>query len=328
MATLVDIAAETRTSVSTVSRVLTGGSACARISPATRARIVEAAQRLGYRPNLVARSLRTRRSQTVALLVSDIANPWFGQIASLVEQSLHRHGYSLMLCNSGEDAALESEYLQLLPQKGIDGLILVPVQQTRRALLEALPEHLPLVLLDRPIAGIEACVCSDQEQAANLLCDSLQRAGVRRVALVCGPAHVVTHRRRGEVAAARFEVVEHVEGPAQKETGRQAWIKLLGRRVDAVVATNNFLAQGVLDAMESPRDPPVIGCFDEIPLMHLLAVPMVSVVQDVPMLAEGAVRLLLAQLQGQAVAGPLLLPARAVSNAAFQQVQGAGRNHH
>src|ERR1700760_321691 len=101
--TLLDIAKAAHTSPSTVSRVLSGGNEAKRISEKTRQRVLAAATKLGYRPNLLARSLRTRRSNTVALLVSDIANPFFGQIASLVEKSLHRHGYSLVLCNSAED---------------------------------------------------------------------------------------------------------------------------------------------------------------------------------------------------------------------------------
>src|SRR5688572_13987532 len=88
--TLNDIARETNTSVSTVSRVLAGGTVSQRISTATRGRVLAAAKAMGYRPNLMARGLRTRQSKTIALLVSDIANPFFSQIGSLVEQSLHR----------------------------------------------------------------------------------------------------------------------------------------------------------------------------------------------------------------------------------------------
>jgi len=323
-ATLTDIARETRTSISTVSRVLAGGSAAARISQGTRERVMEAARRLGYRPNLVARSLRTRRSNTVALLVSDIANPWFGAIASLVEQSLHRHGYSLMLCNSGEDPEREMDYLRLLPSKGIDGLILVPLARTRKALMDVLPADLPLVILDRPIAGISASVSSDQDQASGLLCDALERAGVRNVALVSGPAFIVTHRRRAEVIGERLSVVARHEGPAQRETGRQAFIKFLQLQPDAIVCTNNFLGQGVIDAIAEIDQPPIIGCFDEIPMMHLLPIPIICSVQDVPMLAEGCVSQLLPQLSGDpSKREPIILPARAVSNAKFQTLQMA-----
>lgn len=288
-----------------------------RISPATRERVIEAAKRLGYRPNLVARSLRTRQSKTIALLVSDIANPWFGQIASLIEQSLHRHGYSLLLCNSGESPEVEAEYLQLLPQRGIDGLIVVPLARSRKALLQHLPESLPLVALDRAIPGV-ASVASDQDELAGQLCDTLARAGIRKVALVAGPSHVITHRRRAEVVSERFEVLDRHDGPAQKETGRQAFIKFLGLRPQAIICTNNFLGQGVIDSIDQIEEPPVIGCFDEIPTMHLLPIPVVCANQDITMLAEACVQQILRQLEGGAgEAPPTILPARVVTNRAF-----------
>src|SRR5436190_4618573 len=147
--TLIDIARETNTSVSTVSRVLAGGTVAQRISEETRERVLEAAKRLGYRPNLLARSLRTRRSNTVALLLSDIANPFFASVCSLLEQYLYPHGYSLLVCNSGELGQREVEYLEMLPRKGIDGLILVPLAETKEHLAKHFPVVIPLVVLDR-----------------------------------------------------------------------------------------------------------------------------------------------------------------------------------
>ncbi len=317
--TLQTIAKETHTSVSTVSRVLAGGTVSRRISEKTRDRVRAAADRLGYRPNLVARTLRTRKSNTVALLVSDIANPFFAQIASLIEQSLHRHGYSLMLCNSGEDDAREAEYLQLLGQKAIDGLILVPIVHTRKALHDRLPRGVPAVLLDRPVPGTAPAVYSDQDQASHLLCDVLERAGVKCVALVAGPSHVVTHKRRAEIVSERFNVVVRYEGPAQKETGRQAFIHFLDTRVDAIICTNNFLGQGVIDSIAEIETPPIIGVFDEIPMSHLLPIPIVSVCQDIPMLAEACVNQLLPQLRGEKpTVEDLVLQSRALTNRAFQ----------
>ncbi len=319
--TLHDIAREANTSISTVSRVLAGGSSSARISQATRLRVLEVANRLGYRPNLVARSLRTRRSNTVALLVSDIANPWFGQMASLIEQSLRHHGYSMMLCNSGEDPGLEQEYLRLLPSKGIDGLIVVPVLRSKKGLTDILPTDLPVVILDRPIPGIAASVSSDQEQAASILCDSLAVARVKKIAVVCGPQHIVTHRRRSELVSARFEVIARHEGPAQRDTGRQAYIKFLQIEPDAIVCTNSFLGQGVIDSIVDAEDPPIIGCFDEIAMMDLLPIPIVCSVQDVPLLAESCVRQLLPMLRGEdAKPEPLVVPSRAVANRRFRMM--------
>ena len=340
--TLVDIAKATHTSVSTVSRVLAGGVIANRISKETRERVEAAARELGYRPNLIARTLRTRRSNTVALLVSDIANPFFAQMASLIEHGLHSHGYSLMLCNSGEDMEREAEYLRLLDQKGVDGLILVPILSDRDRLLQHISPRLPLVVLDRPIAGISATVSSDQAQAARILCEALHHRGVRRVALVCGPSHVITHRTRADMVRGCFTVVAQCEGPSMKETGRRAhdeFAAQLTEPPDAIICTNNALAQGVMEAMtatEAQHDPPVVvGVFDEVPMMHLLPLPIIASMQDIRLLAEGCVRQLLPLLPGQsAVDGsaptpePMIFPARIVMNPAFEAWERAYRTRH
>lgn len=320
--TLVDIARATQTSVSTVSRVLSGGSMASRISKETRDRVKEAATRLGYRPNLVARSLRTRKTNTIALIVSDIANPFYGTLGSLIERALAKRGYSLMLCNSSEDLAREADYLRLLTQKGIDGLILVPLLKSKKALAALVPEQLPLVLLDRPIAGVSASVATDQDQAANVLCDTLAAARVRRVALVCGPQHVTTHRRRAEILASRFEVLGRHDGPARKETGREAFRALLPNLpgADAIVCTNNFLAVGVIDSLAQLQTgrPPIVGVFDEVPMMDVLPFPIVCAMQDLPDLAEQCVGQIMGLLAGAAdQAQPITLPAQAISNRAF-----------
>ena len=326
-ATLNDIARETHTSVSTVSRVLAGGRVAERISAETRARVAKAADRLGYRPNLLARSLRTRKTHTVALLVSDIANPFFSQIASHVERSLHGHGYSLVLCNSGEDLRREDEYLGLLPRKGIDGLILVPLARGQGELTNHLPKGLPLVILDRPIPGIGASVTSDQEQAADALAGQLRRAGVKRIALVSGPQVIFTHHHRAGRVAQHFEVVARHEGRAQVETGRDAAHAFArGPAFDAVVCTNNFIGQGYVESMERREDAPVVGVFDEVPMMQLLPVPIVCCVQDVARLAEACVNLLLPQLRGERGASqlePVTAPTSVVTNPAFDRRVGA-----
>jgi LacI family transcriptional regulator len=318
--TLADIAEATTTSISTVSRVLSGGPVSQRISQQTRQRVLDAASRLGYRPNLVARSLRTRRTHTVALMVSDIANPWFGRLASHIEQHLHRGGYSLMLCNSCEDGKLEREYLQLLPLKGIDGLILIPLATTRAALSTGLGRSLPLVVVDRPIHGASS-VSSDSEQSAAILCDRLTAAGVRRIGLVRGPSLIVTHRQRAEAISKRFEVVSVHEGPAQPETGREAWVKARSLSIDAIVCTNNFLGQGVIEAMSDQRDFRPVACFDEIPMMHLLPLPIVCNIQDVPRLAEESVRLMIAQLSGaETPVSNVVVPSSTISNTLFDRL--------
>jgi DNA-binding LacI/PurR family transcriptional regulator len=299
--------------------VLAGGAGAGRISRETVQKIRTSAERLGYRPNLLARSLRTRRTHTIGFLISDISNPFFGQIGSLIEHSLHRRGYSLMLCNSGEDPDREAEYLQVLSQKAIDGLILVPLIRTRKTLDQYLPPNLPMVMLDRPIPGVPS-VSTDQNQSSAILCDTLERAGVKRVALVNGPLNVFTHRRRVDALAERFEIIATHEGPPQRETGRQAFIKFLALQPDAIVCTNNFLAAGMIECFAEVDRPPIIGVYDEVASMHLLPIPMVVSLQDVPLLAEGCVSLLMKQLEEgpDAKIEPIELQARALTNRAFQ----------
>jgi len=317
--TLADIARETNTSVSTVSRVLSGGAAAQRISRETRGRITAAASRLGYRPNLLARSLRTRKSNTIALLLADVGNPFFGQIASLIEQRLHREGYSLFVCNSSEDAKRESEYLELLPRKAIDGLIIVVTAASKRALADHFGPDVPIVLLDREVPGMSASVTSDQEQGANALCDALERVGAKRAVLVSGPDSIVTHRRRAEALRKRLNIVAEHTGAPLADTGRQAFVKFLAERFDAVVCTNNNIAQGFVDAIESIDRPPIIGCFDDVPMMHLLPLPIATSVQDIARLAEGCVTLLLPMLKAHANSvEPIVIPTRLVTNRAFQ----------
>ena len=317
--TLVDIAKETNTSVSTVSRVLAGGVIANRISKETRERVQIVANRLGYRPNLVARTLRTRRSNTIALLVSDIANPFYAQIASLIERRLHQHGYSLILCNSGENSTREVEYLQLLPQKAIDGLVLVPITIDRDHLMQHIPAKLPLVILDRPIPGIDSTVACDQIQSAKLLCETLHKSGIRKVAVVTGPSYVMTHHHRAHAAGEFFEIVAQHEGPARQETGREAVVKLMPHRPEAIVCTNNALAHGLIDALVQIENPPVIGVFDEVPMMHVIPIPIVCAVQDVDALAEGCVAQLLPLLSGDGHASkPMILPGHTLTNRAFE----------
>jgi DNA-binding LacI/PurR family transcriptional regulator len=308
--------------------VLSGGAMANRISKETRQRVQAAADRLGYRPNLLARSLRTRRTYTVALLVSDISNPFFAQLGSLIERSLARHGYSLMLCNSGENLEQEGGYLRLMAAKGIDGMIVVPLADNKERIDQHVPPTMPLVILDRPITGISSTVATDQDQSANILCDALDQIGVERIALVCGPRRVVTHHRRCEIAAGRFTVLSHHEGAAQKQTGREAYAKFAPMlpQIQAVVCTNNFLAQGVCECLADVERPPIIAVFDEIPTMNLLRFPIVCSMQDIPALADACVTQILKLLDATDTGAspepvrPIVLHASIVTNPAFDRL--------
>ena len=145
------------------------------------------------------------------------------------------------------------------------------------------------------------------------------------VALVSGPANVVTHRRRAELIARLFNVVARHEGAATVETGRHALTRFAERnRLDAIVCTHSFLGQGFIETIAQHDRPPIVACFDEIPMMHVLPLPIVCGMQDIPLLAETAVNLLLPQLKREpSKIQPVTLPARVVTNRAFQMRQSA-----
>jgi DNA-binding LacI/PurR family transcriptional regulator len=184
---------------------------------------------------------------------------------------------------------------------------------------------MPLVILDRPITGIASTVYTDQDQSADILCDALEAVGVERIALVGGPQRVVTHQRRAEIAARRFEVLASHRGPAQKATGREAYAQFapLLPRIQAVVCTNNFLAQGAAECMAEMDGPPIIGVFDEIPTMQLLHFPIVCAMQDIPALADACVAQILKMLDGEDAPPPepIVLKAKIVTNPAFEVVR-------
>jgi len=120
--TVRDVAQKAGVSISTVSRVLTGS---ARVSPELRQRVIDAVEELGYRPNALARGLRMRRTAVIGLLIPDISNPFFGQLARVVEDAANNRGYSILLCNSQNSRAREVQYLDLLRQQQVDGVLVV-----------------------------------------------------------------------------------------------------------------------------------------------------------------------------------------------------------
>ena len=165
--TLTDIAEETGVSVSTVSRVLNDKANEYRISEDTRELILRTAQRLNYRPNNLARNLRLSRTQSLGLVVPDVANPFFASLTKHVHTVAHELGYSLFVCNTDEDVALEVEHVGLLHRNRVDGLIAMPVGRESAHFKELHRRGIPLVLLDRGFDDLDvSTVLVDNYQGA------------------------------------------------------------------------------------------------------------------------------------------------------------------
>jgi LacI family transcriptional regulator len=281
-------------SIGTVSRALAGKAVEARISEKAVRAIQRAAARLGYSPNVVARSLRTRTTRMVGLVVSDIANPFFGRIASFAERAAPP-GYSLVVTNSGEDAARERACLEALAARRVDGILLSPAGPDPAAALAVARQGIAVVTFDREYAAtatrrFDAVVCNNRETAARLAA-RLARNGASpaRLGFVGGSLDSSTHRER----LAGFRDVapggRAVFGAAPEEAAGRL------RGCDGILFANSLLAEGVIawllrndpDRLRAAR----LASFDDSPLFA--AVPVVFARQPEERMAAKALELLL-----------------------------------
>jgi LacI family transcriptional regulator len=275
MPTLLDVARRAGVSPMTVSRVVNGS---ASVSPQTRARVELALAETGYLPNTLARGLRARRTDTIALVLPDMTNPFFTTLAQGVERTARERGISLLLANTDEQEDEESRLLPMLLQRQVDGLLVVPAGSGATAIRLCGEQGVPLVLVDRRPDDVSVdTVRADSWGGARDLGRLLTSLGHRRVAVLSGPASVATARDR--VAGFRAAVVEEaglpephvIDGAYTIESGRAMAIAAMSAapRPTALFAVNNFIAIGALHALEElglqvPDDVAVVG-FDDLP---------------------------------------------------------------
>lgn len=257
MATIVDVARRAGVSTATVSRVFNG----LPVSDQRIAAVRAAAEELGFVPNRTARSLRRRHSEVIALVFPDIENPYFAEVARGVEDVARRAGYSVVLCNTDADRAIEAEYLRIATAENMAGVILAAADD-----LTALPadgRRPAVVAIDRTIAGAAVDeIVMDNREAGRLAAEALREQGAGDFVCVTGPTGVATARDRGAgcVEAGAVEVIHATFGV---EGGRRAAAQLLDRRTPpgGIVAANNLLGVGVLQALGArgltTRDVPV-----------------------------------------------------------------------
>jgi len=198
MPTIFDVAKRAGVSKSSVSRVLNGGA----VSPKTRKAVLEAIEALGYRPNVAARGLVTKRSQTVGFVLTDVADPYYSEVIRGVDEALSEKGYSLILCSARWDNERELSYIRLLTEHRVDGLLVLSGQTTAREhMLQALSAETerPIVVLDRTLsgAGFDTIGVDDFAASAGAV-RHLLRLGHTRIAHVTGPLNYHSGVRRLE----------------------------------------------------------------------------------------------------------------------------------
>jgi LacI family transcriptional regulator len=302
-----DVAAAAGVSLGTVSNVLNRPEL---VSATTRARVEQAMESLGFVRNESARQLRAGSSRILAYLMLDAGNPFFTDVARGVEDAAREAGLSVFLCNSNEDAGREAEYLDLLEQQRVQGVLITPVDPDSSRLITLPARGTPVVVVDRAIDDGEHCsVAVDDVLGGEVALAHLIELGHTRIAYVGGPTNIgqVTDRRQGARQALERaglpagNLVELVTGALTVAEGRGAGQRLAGlpleRRPTAAFCANDLLALGLLQQCVSlglrvPEDLAIVG-YDDIEFAAAAAVPLTSVRQPRQLLGKTAAELLL-----------------------------------
>jgi LacI family transcriptional regulator len=311
-ATLRDVAAAAGVHPATASRALNPGTRLL-VSEETARRVTETAERLGYRPNPVARSLRTRRSHTIGVLIPDLNNPLFPPIVRGLEDRLAEHGYVVLLGNTDSDERRERMIFDQMRARHVDGFVLATATLHSPILAEASEAELPVVLMNRTAQGYPfSSVAVDNEQGMRAAVTHLVSLGHTRIGHIAGPQDISTGvlRLRGftESMQARGLAAEEnriVYANAYTiEEGVRCCRELLARDegLTAIVAANDMLAVGcytVFDELElrCPDDISVIG-FNDMPFIDRLRPPLSTVRFPHYQLGTEAAKLLLERVEG------------------------------
>jgi DNA-binding LacI/PurR family transcriptional regulator len=315
--TIQDVARAAGVATGTVSNVLNGGR---RVAPETRQRVLDAIQRLGYSKNSLARGLRTRRTETLGLLLPTILNPFFPALARGVEDTARRHGYTVFLCSTDRHAEQEGELCRVLLEKRVDGLVVVsPVLLPA----ELLPPGVtaPLVIVEGSSladhSGNYSAVTLDTAAGIAAAVRHLYNLGHRHIGYVRGPVGVRRaderwHNWQQAAVACGLSPAAHAvqTGDFTFESGYTAGQRLICRShpPTAIVAANDLMALGVMKAayqlgLSIPQDLSVVG-FDDISAAAYTTPALTTVA--VPKYEQGAVAvdLLLQQLSVEQVQAP------------------------
>lgn len=307
MPTVLDVAKLAGVAPITVSRVINRSGY---VSEETRKRVEAAVDQLGYVQNSVARSLRSSRTNTIALIVSDITNPFFTSLARGVEDTASDAGYNVFFCNTDELIEEEEKYTQVLLQKQVDGFLLVPAHSSPHSIRLIQKHKIPLVIIDRwvPEVAVDSVRC-DSEGGSYQLIRLLLSLGHRNIAMISGPKDVSTsidrvngYRKALEEAGLPFNETYLQYGEFIQSSGYELTKRVLALdpRPSAIFGANNFIAIGILKALNDsginvPDDISVVG-FDDLP-ERLVVSPFLTVASQ-PSYEMGcqATRLLLDRL--------------------------------
>ena len=302
-ARLEDVAAAAGVSPATVSRVINGRPV---VAPETRERVLAAVQRLNFRPDSLARSLATRRTGALGLVIADITNPFYPEVVRGVEQTAAGYDLSVLLYDTAEDSEREAQSIRLLGERRVDGVIVCAARLPEARLAKLVRPDTPIVLINRRLSHLPVCTVEvDQETGVREALLHLAALGHRRIAFIGGPVASQVQQRR--LAAFRRECRNLgiftpgrwiVDAPPTIIGGKEAASALFARdaRPGAILAYNDLIAIGAAIAAQEagiaiPAELSIIG-HDDIPLAGVVHPALTTVRQPMRDLGVQAVLLL------------------------------------
>ncbi|SEI16904.1 LacI family DNA-binding transcriptional regulator [Pseudomonas asplenii] len=306
MATIKDVAALAGISYTTVSHVV---NKTRPVSERVRLKVEAAIAELDYVPSAVARSLKAKTTATIGLLVPNSLNPYFAELARGIEDYCERNNYCVILCNSDDDPDKQRNYLRVLLEKRVDGLIVASTGGDDSLASGLLAVRTPMVIVDREIAGVETDrVRIDHEEGAYLATRHLLELGHRAIAFIGGPLdnsvaqlRLAGYRRALRQAKVKVSASSVLASDFTSTGGYRAAAQLLeGERPTAIFASNDLLGIGALRAaaerdIRIPGELSVIG-FDDIQMSRYVYPALTTVGQSILQLGETAAELLLRRL--------------------------------
>ena len=307
--TIKDVARLAGVSIATVSHVV---NATRVVREGTAQQVLDAMRALRYSPDINARSLRNKKTKTVGMVVADISNQFFPQLANSIESVLGQEGYSIIIANSGGEVENERKLLTLLAGRRVDGLILVPAANESGHLANLSAQGIPIVLVDRKLPGVHLdSVTVDNGPATRAVTELLLQAGHSRIAIISGrlSSSASSERVDGYLDALNSAGITRSQeliriGGFDLRTGYDETVSLmgLGKPPTAIVACNNPIGQGAMRALHQsgvwPSSDVELAIWEEAPWMEFLDPPPFAVVcQPIAKLGESAGRRLIHRMK-------------------------------
>lgn len=302
--TSIEVARLAGVSQATVSRVFSANNM---VADETTAKVVQAAQMLGYKPNAIARSLITRRTDMIGIVMAEITSPFYPYVLEKFTQRLHELGKRVLLFSTGPDGDVD-ETLEDVLKYQVDGLIVANATLSSRLVSECAERGTPLMLFNRYVRGEQAsAVCCDNVAGGQLVADMLLQGGHKRLAYISGKHNTSTNVDRERGFSDRLRELDY--GPFLREAGAYTYQsgydaarRLLQRDdpPDAIFCANDITALGAIDAARDlgvliPDQLSIVG-FDDIPAASWTAYSLTTVRQPVNSMIDMSVRVLLERI--------------------------------